>query len=96
MEFKKIKGKVLLVEEPPKDLVSAGGIIIPDGAESSVEMIKNWLCLVVGVGDSCHEDYKEGQVVVIDPSLQYVGYTDPDNKRSRMFIPQGRVLAIYK
>jgi hypothetical protein len=96
MEFKKVKGRVLLVEEPPKDLVSAGGIIIPDGAESSVEMIKNWLCLVVGVGDSCHEDYEVGQVVVIDPSLQYVGYTDPDNKRSRMFIPQDRVLAIYK
>lgn len=96
MEFKKVKGKVLLVEEPSKDLVSSGGIILPESVTGDIDMIKNWLCLVVGVGDKCDEDYVPGIVVVIDPSLQYVGYTDPDTKRSRMFIPQDRVLAIYK
>lgn len=93
MEFRKIKGKVLLVEEPVKsDIVSSGGILLPDS--DSGDMIENWYCVVVGIGDGCSDDYNIGDIVIIDPSLPYVGYRDPDSKRSRMFIPQDRILAI--
>ena len=91
-----VRGKRILVQEPDKMKVTDAGILLPETAEPDPRDVKNWYCEVIGVGDKLETEVIVGQVVVIDPTVPYVGFLHPDSNRPCMFITQDQILAIVK
>ena len=91
----KALGRRILVEEPPRKDISAGGIILPEG-EIDIMDVSNWACTVLSVGEKVdfgdNSILKVGDVAYLDPSIEYIMFQDKDTKKKNMFVTQDQLL----
>ena len=89
-----VKGKRLLIQEPPKELVSKGGIILVDGSRD-IANVMEWSVEIIGVGDEV-ENIQVGDFAIIDPTVELPMFNHPETGKKCMFINSGQILAILK
>lgn len=88
------KNNKLLVRQPKQEeLITASGIILPKDREVNAQDIKEWCCTVVSVGPDAG-DYKEGDVIVVDPSMPPAIFEH--NNTLHFFINSNQILAIVR